>query len=487
MAIRTNIYKKTHRSGNITWVVRWKDPASGKWRVMAGGRTKDEALIIEGVVRRELYGGGDPGRISDKKTKDITLNELLDKFYRTSVFLGGKEYWRREAKSKIENDIRTHLGNRLFCDLNQNTLFGFYLKLKERGISNRTVDKYHYLLSMIGDLYEGLSKSNINPIRKFKGYRKQFPHEESTRDINFLIPEEIDLLLKEARKSENKLLYSFIMFIAFTGLRRSEAVNLRWTDIDKKSGFIHVRKSKRLRSRIIPLEKEAWLAIKVLIGNGEYVFSNEDGTCYHKDSFLKPLQKAAKRAGISKRVDNHTLRHSYGSNKIRAGWGLKKVSMILGHADINTTSNIYTHLLDGDLKVRDELIFDFDKTESKNHSKNKQALGSGVDFSDLLHTKDGSELVAGVVKVMMKSLMSEMINNKDVAEIMSFVKNGKKGSIDESHVHRSSVEKEIDSLMKKNEIDNLSMKSNSLDAALMEPMSGLEPEAYALRKRCSTN
>ena len=54
----------------------------------------------------------------------------------------------------------------------------------------------------------------------------------------------------------------------------------------------------------------------------------------------------------------HTLRHSYGSNKIRHGWGIKKVSLLLGHADVTTTSKIYTHYLDSDLKVRDDFVFD---------------------------------------------------------------------------------------------------------------------------------
>jgi hypothetical protein len=82
------------------------------------------------------------------------------------------------------------------------------------------------------------------------------------------------------------------------------------------------------------------------------------GARYHKDSFLRPLQRAVKRAGINKRVDIHTLRHSYGSNKIRKGWGPKKVSMNLGHSDIQITADVYTHLQDGDLKVRDEFRFD---------------------------------------------------------------------------------------------------------------------------------
>lgn len=68
------------------------------------------------------------------------------------------------------------------------------------------------------------------------------------------------------------------------------------------------------------------------------------------------MKAAAVEAGIKKRVDIHTFRHSYGSNKIRMGWGLRKVSQILGHSDIQATASYYSHLLDGDLKIRDEIL-----------------------------------------------------------------------------------------------------------------------------------
>jgi integrase len=92
----------------------------------------------------------------------------------------------------------------------------------------------------------------------------------------------------------------------------------------------------------------------------EFEFSYADGSRPHCDSFLPSVKAAAKRCGILKRIDIHTLRHSYGSNKIRRGWGVKKVSKLLGHAKFEITAQIYTHLLDGDLKVRDEFRFDND-------------------------------------------------------------------------------------------------------------------------------
>lgn len=99
------------------------------------------------------------------------------------------------------------------------------------------------------------------------------------------------------------------------------------------------------------------------------MFSSKDGAQFEGKKFLKPLQRAARRAGIEKRIDIHTLRHSYGSNKIRLGWGLRKVSKLLGHADITITAKVYSHLLDGDLKVRDEVQFDNSGVEANSDGK----------------------------------------------------------------------------------------------------------------------
>ncbi|MGK5085981.1 site-specific integrase [Bdellovibrionota bacterium FG-2] len=178
--------------------------------------------------------------------------------------------------------------------------------------------------------------------------------------------------LTEGRPARNPLLFSFVRFLANTCLRRSEALRLKWTDIDRSAGFIHVRESKNGKPRTIPMENAAWDSIKDFNRKVEYVFKGQKGFCQHKDSFLRPLKRAAKRAAIDKRIGIHTLRHSYGSNKIRAGWGLKKVSMILGHSDISMTSNIYTHLLDGDLKVQDD--FRFDNRAASENSERVTAL-----------------------------------------------------------------------------------------------------------------
>lgn len=363
--VRTNIYKKKERSGRIVWMVRWKDPKTGKWQAAKGGDDEAEAVAYETRVRECLFRGENPIWEGKPEEPRPTVRAVADQLYQSTRFLGGTEEWQDAVRSKIEGQIIPHLGSVVFEDLTEEQIFSFYLKLKAEGRTHTTLHKYHIVMALLGTIYEAGTGRTQNPVRSCRDFRKRFPRQASSRDINFITPQELTLLYAAASKSRNRLLLPLIQFLANTGLRRMEALDLKWTDVDENSGFIHVRDSKNGKARTIPLDVDARLALRGLIKRSDYIFVNEKGERYYRDSFLKPLQGAARQAGINKRVDLHSLRHSYGSNKIRMGWGLKKVSRLLGHSSIEITSKVYTHLLDGDLKVSDDARFAFDnKLES---------------------------------------------------------------------------------------------------------------------------
>jgi integrase len=354
LQIFTNVYKRTHRNGSTSWMVRWKSAVSGRWIAVTGGRTKSEALIMEGRVREELLKGNDPSFLRASTDGEMTVGGLIDLFYEHSRFLGGSAGWKTENRARLEQWVRPALGETVVGELTKDRILKFYIFMRDRGLGRPTIHKTHTLICLLGDLHVELFPSAENVARSIRDFGNYFPKRAPKREINFLTPEELDALLAATIYSKNKLLGPLIQFLANTGLRRSEALNLTWTDVDFGAGFIHIRESKNGQSRKVPLEPAAIRALEGLDRKTHYVFSYPDGSRPHEDIFIKPLRTAAKRAGIKKRIDLHTMRHSYGSNKIRMGWGLKKVSLLLGHSDISITSNIYTHLLDGDLRVQDD-------------------------------------------------------------------------------------------------------------------------------------
>jgi integrase len=357
-SIKTNVYRRQFGDSGESWMVRWKDPVTSRWRSRTGGRTRDEAVIVETQVRTALLMGKEPFA-DEHRASRVRLSEILDRFYRSSAFLSASPAWQATLRSRIEGPVRSQLGTREVALLSAPTIYDFYFQLKEsQGYSNNTIRQYHLLLCLVGDVFTAENPGQKNPFRALDDFSKRFKRQAPTRDINFLTEEELKALFKAAAQSRSQRLLPFAVFQATTGLRRSEALRLKWRDIDWSSGFLHVRQSKNGKARMVPLEEETRKLLRALPRRAETVFATESGEPCDPDSFLKPLKLAAKAAGIEKRIDVHTLRHSYGSNKLRAGWGLKKVSVLLGHSDITITAKVYTHLLDGDLKVRDEVLFD---------------------------------------------------------------------------------------------------------------------------------
>jgi integrase len=379
--VRTHVHKRKYDSGKTVWMVRWWDHSAHKWRGLKGGATRDEAEATETRLRDDLLRGINPAAWIHE-TPAESVSELIDIFYQSPHYQSVGESWRQIMRYHFEGLIKSKLGGLQFSEVTRDKLYAFYLEIKNKhNLSNSSIQKYHLKLCFLGDIYLERHPDKINVPRQLKDFKKRFPREAPRREINFLTPEEIEKVLNELKNTTSDLAYPFTKLLVHTGMRRNEARNLKWTDVDYESGFIHIRKSKNGKSRSVPIEPGAQEAIEMMHKKSEYIFVHENGARPDQHSLRRPFQRAAKRIGIDKRVDLHSLRHSYGSNKIRAGWGLKKVSLLLGHSDISLTARVYTHLLDGDLKVQDDFRFD-NSREKKNSVRNSGDVGNFVNGMD---------------------------------------------------------------------------------------------------------
>lgn len=138
-----------------------------------------------------------------------------------------------------------------------------------------------------------------------------------------------------------------------TGLRVSELVRLRWREINLDAGFVQVV-GKGNKERIVPLgdqaadwlvryRQEAYPTLRRAQEAGDYVFLTRLGKPMTRQYFWMIVEEAGRRAGISKKLSPHTLRHSFATHLLEHGADLRAVQMMLGHADI-TTTQIYTHV-----------------------------------------------------------------------------------------------------------------------------------------------
>lgn len=236
------------------------------------------------------------------------------------------------------------------------------------GLLHVTIDDLQTFLSELYDL--GISArsqarilSGIRTFYKFlilDGFLEQDPTEllESPK-LGEHIPqvlsvEEVDMLegaidLSEPEGQRNK---AIIEVLFSCGLRVSELVNLKMSDLYLEEGYIRVF-GKGSKERLVPISRRAveelnyWFidrnVMKIKPGEEDYVFLNRRGAHLTRTMILIMIKRLGLEAGIKKTISPHTLRHSFATALLEGGADLRSIQAMLGHEKIGTTE-IYTHL-----------------------------------------------------------------------------------------------------------------------------------------------
>ena len=136
------------------------------------------------------------------------------------------------------------------------------------------------------------------------------------------------------------------------GLRVSELVSLRVSDVDLRDGVVRCM-GKGAKQRLVPMGKSATEAARVYLQRGrpylgrlqrgDILFLNHRGQGITRQAVFQLVREHARRAGVAKEVTPHTLRHSFATHLIQGGADLRSVQEMLGHASIETTQ-VYTHV-----------------------------------------------------------------------------------------------------------------------------------------------
>jgi integrase/recombinase XerD len=144
---------------------------------------------------------------------------------------------------------------------------------------------------------------------------------------------------------------AMLMTLYTTGVRRAELCNLKVSDIDSAQMVVHVRQGKGARDRDIPLDPKLletlkeywrWMHPKTYLFPGTVKNWRADKPITPKVVW-EACREAAARAGITKPVRPHTMRHSFATHRLESGCDLVTLQTLLGHANIRHTT-IYLHL-----------------------------------------------------------------------------------------------------------------------------------------------
>ena len=234
-------------------------------------------------------------------------------------------------------------------DVKLDDLHRFTWQLHEVGISARSIARIHSgLRSFYGYLLlEGIMETNPTALLESPKKGLHLPEVLSTAEIDTILSV-IDLSQDEGQRDKAviELLYS-------CGLRVSELCNLKMHDLFLDEGFLRVV-GKGNKERLVPISTQAvkelnlWFCTRNQItpkpGEEDYVFiSTRRRQHLSRVTVFHNLRLYAERAGITKTISPHTLRHSFATHLLEGGANLRVIQAMLGHEQISTTE-IYTHI-----------------------------------------------------------------------------------------------------------------------------------------------
>lgn len=168
-----------------------------------------------------------------------------------------------------------------------------------------------------------------------------------------LTVEEIDAILDavDMDSTEGPRNAAMIELLYSCGLRVSELTSLRLSDIFPDDGYLRVY-GKGRKERLVPMSQSAIRAIEIYLatrtvepkkGEEVYLFLSKRGKAISRITVFTIVKALAGKADIQKSISPHTFRHSFATHLLEGGAHLEAIRLMLGHADISTTS-IYTHI-----------------------------------------------------------------------------------------------------------------------------------------------
>ena len=234
-------------------------------------------------------------------------------------------------------------------EINYKDLKDFVAVLYDLGLSARSQAR---IISGIKQFYgfillENEIKDDPSELLELPKVGRKLPEVMSIEEIDMLI-EAIDLSTNEGHRNKAILetLYS-------CGLRVSELVNLKFSDLYFEEGFIRVI-GKGNKERLVPVSKTVEKEIKIYQdnyrihkkikpGDENTVFLNRRGAKLTRVMIFTIIKNLSAQSGLNKKVSPHTFRHSFATHLIEGGANLRAIQEMLGHESI-TTTEIYTHL-----------------------------------------------------------------------------------------------------------------------------------------------
>lgn len=337
------LYVDVQRSGHMAYRLRYIQSKVKRYTTLGDARlmTLDEARQEARLRLRQLRSS------SDSKGSLLVPHALTVGGFFIDQYLPYVKTYKRSwvtDESMIRNHILPMLGAQGMAAIRTPDIAKLVQSMRTDGFAPGTINRllvllrYGYKLAMHWKV-EGIE---INPALDLKNIK------DDNKIERYLTSEQTTALMTAVSVSDNTMLQYIIPFLIYTGARKREALDAKWSDIDWLKSSWRIPKTKSGKIRYVPLSTgvvqllqklKRWPSVN---GAGrDFIFPNPQ-TGLPFVSIYYSWNTARKLAGMpDMRV--HDLRHSFASFLVNAGRSLYEVQELLGHADIRTTSR-YAHL-----------------------------------------------------------------------------------------------------------------------------------------------
>ncbi len=375
-----------------------------KWRDKRGNRHSISAQTLEDLRKKEKDVLRDVLNGIRVDNNNLTINDLFNSW--VQLKRGLKDNTFSNYKYMYTQFVEPDFGKNKIVELKRTDVRGFYNYLAdERHVKVNTIDSLHTVLHQVLELGVEDDYLRYNPSDNALKELKRAHNFEIDKRRALTIPEQElfeDFLHKQ---SQYHRWYPIFEVMLWTGMRVGEITGLRWSDIDFKDETISVNHTlvyyctrteagqvfaintpkTKAGERIIPMlpkVKEAFLMEKkvqeecglkskaVVDGYRDFIFINRFGNVQHQGTLNKALRRIIRDcnyevldkehkedAVILPKFSNHSLRHTFTTRMCEAGVNIKVMQEILGHADAETTMDIYAEATK-DLKKSELINFD---------------------------------------------------------------------------------------------------------------------------------
>ena len=278
--------------------------------------------------------------IEDYK-KDHIIRSFLDSLYIEKGLS-------KNTVSSYKNDISSFLSWLNKKQINYQQVSGknineFISSLFNSGLKSSSINRK---ISSIKHFYLFLSKKKI--IKYSPADEIETPKQEKYLPIS-MSEDEVERLLSSP--NSNRIIErrdkAMIEILYATGMRISELVNLKLTDVDFNRSVLKVF-GKGSKERLVPYGEKAAEALDIYLrdrkrSDSKNVFLSNRGSQITRGAFWQRIKIYIKRENLKSSISPHTLRHAFATHLLNRGADLRSVQILLGHSDLSTTQ-IYTHI-----------------------------------------------------------------------------------------------------------------------------------------------